>query len=179
MDNLTSSQRRRCMQSVRRTKTRDEARVAALLDAMRLSYAWGTARLPGTPDFVLRRRRTAVFVHGCFWHGHAGCGRARLPRTRRAFWSAKIARNRVRDRAAAAALRLRGFTVVTLWGCRLFAKAAVTASIRRAVARSAAVSPQRARARGGVSAPVAIAAARRQGTALPICRATSVLDPEK
>jgi DNA mismatch endonuclease, patch repair protein len=146
VDNLTASQRRRCMQSVRRTRTRDEARVAACLDAMRLSYAWGTTRLPGTPDFVLRRR-TAVFVHGCFWHGHVGCARARLPRTRRAFWAAKIARNRVRDRAAAGALRRRGYAVVTLWGCRLSAKAAVTAAIRRAVSKPPA-SARGARARG-------------------------------
>ena len=136
------------MASVRRTRTRDEERVAAVLDALRLSYAWGTARLPGTPDFVLARRRTAVFVHGCFWHGHAGCARARLPRTRRAFWTAKIARNRARDRAATAALRRLGFTVVTLWGCRLKVPARVAASITRAVGGGAASSPRRRGPRG-------------------------------
>jgi DNA mismatch endonuclease (patch repair protein) len=135
MDNLTREERRRCMRSVRRTRTRDEERVAEALDALGLSYAWGTARLPGTPDFVIARRRAAVFVHGCFWHGHAGCARARLPRTRRAFWTAKVARNRRRDRAAAAALRRLGFTVVTLWGCRLAAPERVAASLRRSLRR--------------------------------------------
>src|SRR5204863_6748807 len=121
------------MRSVRRTRTRDEERVAAILDGLGLSYAWGTTRLPGTPDFVLARRRTAVFVHGCFWHGHSGCRRARLPRTRRAFWTAKIARNRTRDRAVVRDLRRVGWRVVTLWGCRLAPSARVRAALRRAL----------------------------------------------
>ena len=133
------------MTSVRRTRTRGEERVAAVLDALRLRYAWGTARLPGTPDFRIEGRRAAVFVHGCFWHGHAGCRRARLPRTRRAFWSAKIARNRARDRAAAAALRRLGYTVVTLWGCRLSDPARVASSLRRCLHRPKHRRPARSR----------------------------------
>jgi DNA mismatch endonuclease Vsr len=99
VDNLTAEERLRCMRSVRRTGTRDEERVAETLDAMRLSYAWGAVGLPGSPDFVLKDARAAVFVHGCFARARGMGGRLRG----RAVPGAKIAKNR--HRAAVLALR--------------------------------------------------------------------------
>lgn len=74
------------------------------------------AKLPGRPDIVLPGRRAAIFVHGCFWHGH-DCHLFRLPGTRTDFWREKIAGNRVRDTAAIAALKHEGWRTLTIWEC--------------------------------------------------------------
>jgi DNA mismatch endonuclease (patch repair protein) len=68
---------------------------------------------------VSLKLRLAVFVHGCFWHGHSGCVRATVPKRNRAFWIAKFQRNRERDRSVAAELRRLGFRVVTVWECEV------------------------------------------------------------
>ena len=134
MDNLTLEERRRCMRSVRRTRTRDEERVAAILDGLGLSYAWGTTRLPGTPDFVLARRRTAVFVHGCFWHGHDCARGARVPKQNRDYWLGKVGRNRERDAASRAALEADGWRVETVWECELKDAHSLTARLEQLLA---------------------------------------------
>lgn len=72
--------------------------------------------LPGSPDIVLPRFKTAVFVHGCFWHGH-DCKRARLPRTNTAYWERKISRNKARDSVAHELLRERGWRTRVIWTC--------------------------------------------------------------
>jgi len=73
--------------------------------------------LPGSPDLVLPGRRAVVFVHGCFWHRHAGCKRTTTPRTRAAFWAAKFAANEARDARVCAALRRDGWAVHVVWEC--------------------------------------------------------------
>lgn len=78
-----------------------------------------TACLPGTPDLVNRRRGWAVFVHGCYWHGHLGCKRATVPKRNAEFWTEKIAANRRRDEAKIAALRALGFEVFVVWECEI------------------------------------------------------------
>jgi len=72
--------------------------------------------LPGTPDIVLPIRRTAIFVHGCFWHAH-GCKIGRPPKSRPEFWGPKLARNRERDQANLDALGAAGWNVATVWQC--------------------------------------------------------------
>lgn len=104
------------MRRVRTSGTAPELAVRRLLDLWRIQYLANDGLLPGTPDIVLVRERVAVFVHGCFWHGHR-CIR-RLPRTNVPFWEGKIAGNRSRDRRAAGKLRAMGWQVVTLWECR-------------------------------------------------------------
>lgn len=84
--------------------------------------------LPGTPDFANKSRKIAIFVHGCFWHGHLGCRNAILPKRNAEFWAEKIAANRVRDRRKAAALRREGFHVITVWSC---APQRVAVAVRR------------------------------------------------
>jgi DNA mismatch endonuclease, patch repair protein len=73
--------------------------------------------LPGRPDVVLPRHRAAIFVHGCFWHGHKGCPYFRLPKTNTDFWKGKIARNAERDAEAVARLVAQGWRVLTVWEC--------------------------------------------------------------
>ena len=82
-------------------------------------YRLNVKSVPGKPDIVMRKYRTAIFVNGCFWHGHEGCKQFVLPKTNTAFWQTKIERNRERDRQNAALLRSNGWQVITLWACSL------------------------------------------------------------
>jgi DNA mismatch endonuclease (patch repair protein) len=106
---------------MRRVKGRDtapERRVRAMLRAAGLTgYRLHRRDLPGRPDIAFVGRRAAIFVHGCFWHGHDCRRGARAPKANAAYWTAKIARNRARDAAAAEALRERGWRVFTVWEC--------------------------------------------------------------
>jgi DNA mismatch endonuclease (patch repair protein) len=77
------------------------------------------ATLPGKPDLVFRRHRAVVFVHGCFWHRHSGCGFATTPRTNELFWKKKFAANVRRDRLAINRLTAAGWRVLVLWECGL------------------------------------------------------------
>jgi len=92
--------------------------------------------LPGKPDIFLPRFKTAVFVHGCFWHGHAGCRRAKLPATKAEFWADKIGRNRERDTRTESALAEQGYKTVIVWQCELRDPEAVIERINRAVGRT-------------------------------------------
>jgi len=73
--------------------------------------------LPGSPDIANRRRRWAIFVHGCFWHSHRGCVRATVPKRNRAFWVAKFAANRARDARVVRELQGRGYRTLVIWEC--------------------------------------------------------------
>lgn len=117
MDNLKAADRRRAMQAVRTRDTKPELAVRKRAHAAGLRFRLHRRDLPGTPDLVFPRRRIALFVHGCFWHGHPECQRSALPKTNVAFWSAKIEKNKARDRAAAEALQLLGWEVIVIWEC--------------------------------------------------------------
>lgn len=119
MPRETTEQRSRTMAAVKSRDTGPELQVAALLRAAGVRYRRDVRRLPGRPDFLLIDAGVALFVHGCWWHGHS-CPRAqRVPKSNREYWLAKITRNRRRDRRVARELRERGYSVWTLWECRL------------------------------------------------------------
>ncbi len=99
--------------------TKPELVVRRLVFSMGYRYRLHGKNLPGTPDLVFPGRRKAVFVNGCFWHGHAGCRYGRLPKSRIAFWEAKIDRNRQRDSSNIAELQAAGWRVLTVWECEL------------------------------------------------------------
>lgn len=105
------------MARVRSKDTTPEMAVRRTLHAAGLRFRLHRADLPGRPDIVLPGRRAVVFVHGCFWHSHPGCKRARLPATRREYWVPKLLRNVERDQAAVAALHKAGWRVFTAWEC--------------------------------------------------------------
>lgn len=106
------------MSRIRGRDTRPEKAVRSLLHRMGFRFRLHRRDLPGSPDIVLPRLRTVIFVHGCFWHRHPGCRFAYTPRTRKAFWNAKFAANRARDRRHARDLGSLGWRVVTVWECR-------------------------------------------------------------
>jgi DNA mismatch endonuclease, patch repair protein len=135
-DNLTPNERRKAMRAVKSRDTAPELRAAAALRAAGVRYRRQASYLPGRPDFVLPDVRAVLFVQGCFWHGH-GC-RSRTPRTNRAYWVTKLARNRRRDRRVRRMLNSLGWTVVVIWECRIAAVDAATSAVRRAVARASA-----------------------------------------
>lgn len=112
------------MRAVKSAGTRPEAELAEALKKRGLRPKAQARALPGSPDFYFPKERAAVFLHGCFWHGHACRRGARLPATNAAYWRAKIARNQRRDRAAARALRAKGVRVFVVWECRKAGRAA-------------------------------------------------------
>lgn len=128
MDWVTKATRSRIMAAVHTRDTGAEKAVRSL--AHRLGYRCSLKRndLPGRPDLVFVSRKKIVFVHGCFWHGHA-CRYGRLPKSRRSFWRQKIVANKSRDRRQANALRKAGWSVMVVWQCQLKRKDVVAGRI--------------------------------------------------
>jgi DNA mismatch endonuclease (patch repair protein) len=106
------------MSRVRSKDTAPELIVRRVLHSEGYRYRLHRRDLPGRPDIVLPRHRAAVFVNGCFWHGH-GCSLFRMPATRSEFWAAKIEANRVRDAAARGKLKDKGWRTLDVWECAL------------------------------------------------------------
>ncbi len=107
------------MRRVRGRDTGPELTVRRALRCLGLGYRLDGSALPGRPDVVMKGRRLAVFVHGCFWHGHDCPRGARTPKTNTPYWTGKIARNRARDAAAVTALESMGWRAVIVWECEL------------------------------------------------------------
>lgn len=123
------------MRAVRSRDTKPELRVRSVLHRAGYRFRVHRRDLPGSPDIVLPKYRTVIFVHGCFWHGHEGCRRATLPSTRAGFWREKIERNIARDAAAEAALHHLGYRTVTLWECELNSAAFILKHVDNATGR--------------------------------------------
>lgn len=107
------------MRAVRQTGTKPEVAVRGILRALGMRYRSQVKALPGSPDLANQRAGWALFVHGCFWHGHEGCRLYRLPKTNPDFWQAKVEANRARDLRKEEALRELGLKVVVVWQCEL------------------------------------------------------------
>ncbi|MBY6151661.1 DNA mismatch endonuclease Vsr [Vannielia litorea] len=107
------------MRSVGRRDTGPEMIVRSALHQMGFRFRLHDRRLPGSPDLILPKHRAVVFVHGCFWHRHAGCRLATMPKTRVKFWSEKFARNVKRDRDNLKALGSQGWRTAVVWQCQL------------------------------------------------------------
>lgn len=118
-DVFTPEKRSAVMRRVKGKDTTPELAVRRILRTAGIGYRLGGAGLPGRPDVVMKGRRTVVFVHGCFWHGHDCPRGSRKPKANAAYWIAKIDRNRVRDAANAEALLALGWRVITVWECAM------------------------------------------------------------
>lgn len=141
-DTLSPEARSRAMRAVRSRDTTPERRLRHLLWSAGHRYRLH-ADLPGRPDLVFRGARLAVFVHGCFWHGHPCPRGARAPKTNAAYWRAKIARNIARDEAALQALAALGWRAEVVWECELKAPAAALARLEAALALPRRGAPRR------------------------------------
>lgn len=109
--------------------TKPEMIVRRMLHAMGYRYRVQARGLPGRPDLAFTKRRAAVFVHGCFWHGHDCARGGRVPKTNAAFWRAKIERNRARDAEVEAKLAALGWRALTLWECGMSDRDALAAAL--------------------------------------------------
>jgi DNA mismatch endonuclease (patch repair protein) len=127
-DKLTPGQRSRLMARVVGKDTKPEWILRSALHRLGFRYRLGGGGLPGRPDLILPKYRAVVFVHGCFWHLHADCKRATVPRTNAAFWKEKLERNVARDREVSAALDAAGWKVIVVWECELYRDPVAVAS---------------------------------------------------
>lgn len=105
------------MSRIRGKDTSPEKRVRSLLHRLGFRFTLHAKSLPGRPDVVLPKYRTAIFVHGCFWHQHGGCKYCRLPKSNRRYWVKKLRGNQKRDEIHRLALRAAGWRVAIVWEC--------------------------------------------------------------
>ena len=111
--------RSRMMGGIRGKDTRPEMTVRRALHARGFRYRLNARDLPGTPDLVFPKRRTIVFIHGCYWHRHEGCRYATVPTTNRTFWTAKFEANVARDARNIRELREKDWRIAIVWECAL------------------------------------------------------------
>lgn len=119
MDRIDKEHRSWNMSRIRGTDTRPELLVRSLLHRLGYRFRLTSRNVPGKPDIVLAKYRTAIFVHGCFWHRHQGCGYAYRPKSNTAFWDEKFARNVVRDTEVSALVDAAGWKQLIIWECEL------------------------------------------------------------
>ena len=107
------------MSCIKGKNTKPEEIVRKYLFSLGFRYRKNDKRLPGTPDIVLPKYRTVIFVNGCFWHGHQGCRYFVVPKTNTEFWMNKIDANRARDQKKISELEAMGWRVIVIWECEL------------------------------------------------------------
>lgn len=117
-DNHTKEQRSKNMSHIRSTNSKPEERVRKYLFFRGLRYRKNVRSLPGCPDLVFKKYKTAVFVNGCFWHHH-DCGRFVWPKSNEEYWHKKIDRNVERDKQNTLLLQEQGWQVLVIWECQL------------------------------------------------------------
>ena len=136
-DVFDTEKRSAVMRAVKSRDTAPELKVRRAAHALGLRFRLGRSDLPGKPDLVFPSRRIALFVHGCFWHGHDCARGARMPHTHRTYWQAKIARNMERDAASLARLRKLDWKPAVIWECETKDAARLARLITRRVGKPA------------------------------------------
>lgn len=111
--------RRRIMQAVKSSDTSPEMTVRRMLHAEGYRFRLHLNSLPGCPDIVFPSRRKALFINGCFWHGHTCKRGSRVPKTNRPYWEKKIARNRERDSRSLEEIQVLGWRALAIWECEI------------------------------------------------------------
>lgn len=135
MDNLSKERRSWNMGRIRSGNTAPEVRVRSALHRMGLRFRLHVKGLPGKPDIVLPKWKHVIFVHGCFWHRHAGCKFAYTPKSRIDFWAEKFRRNLLRDETVEQELHRIGWEVSTVWECEVSTPVALLKTLTSLAAR--------------------------------------------
>jgi DNA mismatch endonuclease (patch repair protein) len=117
MDMFTPERRSEIMARIRSGNTQPELAVRRYLHARGFRFRLHKAALPGKPDIVLAKYKVAVYVNGCFWHGH-NCKDGRRPKSNQDYWERKLDRNLRRDEATAEQMRILGWKRIVVWGCQ-------------------------------------------------------------
>jgi len=131
VDSLSPAERSEIMARVRSKNSRPELFVRRLIFGLGYHYRLHAKDLPGHPDMVFRRPRKVIFINGCFWHRHAACAMARLPKSRLDFWLPKLEGNKKRDEKNKRMLQRDGWKVLTIWECQLKSAEKLGSRIRR------------------------------------------------
>lgn len=118
-DVMTPEERSRCMAAVKGKDTKPEIIVRKYLFSRGLRYRLHSKKLTGSPDIVLKKYKTVIFIDGCFWHGHEGCRYFKMPKSNEFFWQQKIRRNKARDVANEYVLKTEGWRVIRIWECEI------------------------------------------------------------
>jgi DNA mismatch endonuclease, patch repair protein len=118
-DIFSKEERSKIMAGISGKETKPEVLVRKFLFSKGFRYRKNVKTLPGKPDIVLPKFKTAIFIHGCFWHGHSRCKRAALPKTNNSFWKTKVKGNKERDKRNYLELKRMGWHVITIWQCEL------------------------------------------------------------
>ena len=114
-----SEKRSKNMSAIRSKNTKPEIAIRKLLHSLGYRFRLHRKDLPGSPDIVLPKYNTVIFVHGCFWHRHENCKYASTPKTRKEFWEKKFRENINRDNLNQANLALKGWKIIIIWECQL------------------------------------------------------------
>lgn len=118
-DTISLDKRSWNMSRIRSKDTEAEIKVRKYLFSRGFRYRKNVAQLPGRPDIVMKKYKSVIFVHGCFWHRHEGCKRAATPKTRQEYWLPKFERNIENDRKHIEELEAAGWKVIVLWECEI------------------------------------------------------------
>lgn len=119
VDNISQEERSITMAKVHSKNTKPEKLLRSLLFKQGFRFRICQKNLPGKPDIVLKKYKSVIFVHGCFWHGHENCRNARIPKSNVEFWKNKISRNKERFEEVQALLTKLGWNVIVVWECEL------------------------------------------------------------
>ena len=116
---MTRNQRRKTMSRIRSCETKPEVILRSKLHRDGYRFRKNVKRLPGTPDIVLTKFHTIIFVNGCFWHRHLGCQKAVMPKSNMNYWKRKLNNNVIRDKQNFELLSSSGWNVITVWECEI------------------------------------------------------------
>ena len=119
MDHLTKKKRSWNMSLIRAKNTKPEIIVRSIVHRLGFRFRLYKNELPGNPDIVLKKYKTIIFVHGCFWHQHKNCKRANMPKSNKNYWKPKLERNMERDRINKRTLKEDGWRILTVWECQI------------------------------------------------------------
>ena len=119
MIHKVSEQRSRNMSAIKSKNTKPEIKVRKILHSIGYRFRLHRKDLPGSPDIVLPKYKTVIFVHGCFWHRHKNCKYASTPKTRQEFWEAKFRENINRDKLNQENLSSKGWKIIIVWECEI------------------------------------------------------------
>ncbi|MFA4826990.1 MAG: DNA mismatch endonuclease Vsr [Candidatus Shapirobacteria bacterium] len=118
MDDLTEKQRSFCMSRIRSKHTKPEVITRKMLTSLGMRYRLHNNKLPGKPDIVISKIKTALFINGCFWHQHKGCKKSVVPKTNKVYWKEKLQKNLLLQRLAITDLRRLGWKTSIIWECQ-------------------------------------------------------------